>query len=63
MNDPSVHEALLQEKAGDKVRCLTCERRCLLAPGASGWCRTRTNLDGVLVTLTYGQISSQGPSH
>jgi len=26
--------------------------------GAVGWCRTRTNRDGVLVTLTYGQISS-----
>jgi pyruvate formate lyase activating enzyme len=58
MSDPSVREALLQEKAGDKVRCLTCERRCLLAEGASGWCRTRTNRDGTLVTLTYGQVSS-----
>ncbi len=58
MTDPSVREALFQEQAGDKVRCLTCERRCLLAVGAVGWCRTRTNRDGVLVTLTYGQISS-----
>ncbi len=58
MTDPSVREALFQEQADDKVRCLTCERRCLLAVGAVGWCRTRTNRDGVLVTLTYGQISS-----
>jgi pyruvate formate lyase activating enzyme len=58
MTDPSVREALLQERAGDKVRCLTCERRCLLSEGAVGWCRTRTNRDGVLVTLIYGQVSS-----
>ena len=58
MSDPSVREALLQEKGGEKVRCLTCERRCLLVEGASGWCRTRTNRDGALVTLTYGQVSA-----
>jgi pyruvate formate lyase activating enzyme len=58
MTDPSVHDSLLQELSGDKVRCLTCERRCLLGPGASGWCRTRSNVDGKLVTLTYGNVSS-----
>jgi pyruvate formate lyase activating enzyme len=58
MNQRSIRRALLQEKVGDKVRCLTCERRCLLAEGASGWCRTRTVRDGLLVTLIYGQVSS-----
>ena len=58
MTDASVHDSLLQERSGDKVRCLTCERRCLLGPGASGWCRTRSNMDGRLVTLTYGNVSS-----
>lgn len=58
MTDPSVHDSLLQERAGDKMRCLTCERRCLLGPGASGWCRTRANVDGRVVTLTYGNVSS-----
>jgi len=58
MTDPSVHDSLLQERSGDKVRCLTCERRCLLGTGASGWCRTRSNVDGKLVTLTYGNVSS-----
>ena len=58
MKDPFVKIALLQEKVGDKVRCLTCERRCLLTEGASGWCRTRTNIDGRLVTLIYGNVSS-----
>jgi len=53
-----VREALLQEKMNDKVRCHACERRCTLIPGGLGWCRTRQNRDGRLVTLIYGSISS-----
>ena len=53
--EPLVHPALLWEGEG-RIRCLTCERRCLLATGESGWCRTRTNRQGVLHTLTYGAI-------
>jgi pyruvate formate lyase activating enzyme len=49
---------LLQEPAGRAVRCLTCERRCEIHPGGLGWCRTRHNRDGILVTLTYGAVSS-----
>jgi len=55
---PFVREALLQERVGDRVRCLTCERRCLLAEGQRGWCRTRETRGGRLVTLTYGLVSS-----
>jgi pyruvate formate lyase activating enzyme len=58
MTNPFIRDSLLQERSGDKVRCLTCERRCVLSPGASGWCRTRRNVDGRLVTLTYGNVSS-----
>jgi pyruvate formate lyase activating enzyme len=54
----SSRPALLQDKVGDKVRCLTCERRCLLGEGDTGWCRTRQNRDGVLYTLIYGDVSS-----
>jgi pyruvate formate lyase activating enzyme len=49
---------LLQEPAGRRVRCLTCQRRCEVEPGALGWCRTRRNDGGQLVTLIYGAISS-----
>ncbi len=38
--------------------CLTCERRCRLVEGGTGWCRTRRNLGGTLYTLTYGSLSS-----
>jgi pyruvate formate lyase activating enzyme len=50
--------ALLQEPAGRRVRCLTCERRCELADGQVGWCRTRQNWGGTIYTLIYGLVSS-----
>lgn len=48
----------MQEPAGDRVRCLTCERRCLIAEGRRGWCRTRENRGGTLYTVMYGSVSS-----
>jgi len=54
----SIRPALLQERTGRRIRCLTCERRCELVPGGLGWCRTRGHLDGKLVTLIYGAVSS-----
>ncbi len=57
-----VYPALFQKPVGDpqkrRVRCLTCERRCIIGPGETGWCRTRQNQDGRLVTLIYGMVSS-----
>lgn len=41
-----------------RVQCLVCERRCRLAPGQTGYCQTRRNIDGVLHTLIYGDVSS-----
>ncbi|RLI08112.1 AmmeMemoRadiSam system radical SAM enzyme [Candidatus Bathyarchaeota archaeon] len=53
-----VREALLYEPlAGGKVRCLLCERRCVIRPGQRGFCGTRENRDGTLFTLVYGNIS------
>jgi len=50
--------ARLQQKSNGKIRCLTCERRCLIAEGKLGWCRTRINEGGALYTLIYGDVSS-----
>lgn len=58
MVSPFIQEALLQEDLGGKVRCHTCERHCVLVPGGKGWCRTRRNRRGLLVTTTYGAVSS-----
>ena len=53
-----IHQALLQEALEGRVRCLTCERRCVISPRSRGWCLTRQNRGGRLVTLGYGAISS-----
>jgi pyruvate formate lyase activating enzyme len=37
-----------------KVQCELCPKRCLIAPGQSGECRVRINIDGVLRTVVYG---------
>ena len=63
MHTPYFRQALLQEKLNGKVRCLTCERRCEVAEGCLGWCRTRqaeslANEGGTLYTLIYGNVSS-----
>ncbi len=42
----------------ETVRCGTCERRCLVREGKTGFCRTRLNKEGKLYCLTYSNISS-----
>lgn len=56
---PTVRRALLFEKLrGKRVRCGLCERRCQIAEGSTGFCKTRKNIGGELHTLVYGDISS-----
>lgn len=37
------------------IQCELCPKNCLIAPGQSGECRIRVNLDGKLVAVTYGR--------
>ncbi len=37
-----------------KVQCELCPKGCLIAPGQSGECRIRVNVDGKLLAVTYG---------
>jgi pyruvate formate lyase activating enzyme len=53
-----VRPSSLQEPTDDKLCCLTCERRCELADGQVGWCRTRENRADTLYTRIYGAVSS-----
>jgi len=56
---PSVREASLYEKLrGHKVKCGLCERRCVIDVDKKGVCKTRLNMDGVLLTLVYGDLSA-----
>jgi pyruvate formate lyase activating enzyme len=51
-------EAILYEGVGDRLRCLVCNRRCLIPEGGRGYCLTRENRDGRVYSLTYGEVSS-----
>jgi pyruvate formate lyase activating enzyme len=54
-----VKESPFYEKLGNgKVKCSLCERRCKIAEGKAGFCRTRRNVGGKLYTLVYGDISA-----
>lgn len=50
-------EALFYEKSsGNKVQCLLCPHRCLIAVGKVGVCGVRKNVNGKLVSLVYDKI-------
>jgi pyruvate formate lyase activating enzyme len=52
-------EALLYRKLkGNWVRCLVCQRRCVIPEGKLGYCATRINRHGRLYTLIYGRVST-----
>lgn len=50
--------ALVYQKQKNKtVRCLVCQRKCLIADGETGFCLTKLNQKGVLYSLNYGLIT------
>jgi pyruvate formate lyase activating enzyme len=53
-----VHEALLQTREGDRIRCGLCPHACLIREGGSGVCGARGVVNGSLKALTYGLVSS-----
>jgi len=53
-----VRDSLLAKELDGKIQCNVCERRCVLRSGAFGWCRTRENRAGRLITLIYGSVSA-----
>jgi pyruvate formate lyase activating enzyme len=52
------HAILFQPLDNQYVQCLICQRRCTIAPGKYGYCKTRENVDGSLYSLIYGRVSS-----
>lgn len=41
-----------------KTVCTLCPHRCALEPGQTGFCRARTNRDGIIVCANYGRLTS-----
>lgn len=58
LDSPCIKKGLLFDVEGEKVRCRTCEHRCLLGKGSFGFCKTRQNIDGIIYSIIYGNISS-----
>lgn len=42
----------------ERVRCLLCPHRCLIAPNKTGKCLGRRNLGGKLIAENYGEVVS-----
>lgn len=53
-----LHDALFYEKSGDKVKCALCPHHCMIDNGSYGLCGVRTNVNGALKTINYGEITS-----
>lgn len=51
-------QAMFYEKMKDKVHCFLCPHNCVIEEGNFGKCSVRTNEDGELFTINYGEITS-----
>lgn len=55
-----LYNAMYYQNHGDQVRCLLCPHHCMINLGKSGRCNVRTNEDGQLKTINYGEITAIG---
>jgi pyruvate formate lyase activating enzyme len=56
-----IHEAVLFDRLEDnRVQCRVCAHRCIISDGRSGLCGVRQNSKGILNTLIYNTVSSEG---
>lgn len=54
-----MYPALYYKTRKDRsVQCLLCPHQCILEQGEYGKCNTRMNVDGELVTMSYGILSA-----
>lgn len=57
INPQYLKKSIHQEKINEKIsQCLTCERKCKISNGKSGFCQTRINYNGEIYTIVYGLI-------
>ncbi|MFW9947943.1 MAG: AmmeMemoRadiSam system radical SAM enzyme [Candidatus Odinarchaeota archaeon] len=57
INPPNFKKAIYQERISKNIsQCLTCERKCEISIGNSGFCQTRINLNGEIFSIVYGLI-------
>jgi len=51
-------EALYYTKEGERIICQLCPWHCQIAPGHTGRCRVRQNVEGRLQSLNYAEVTS-----
>lgn len=51
-------EAKYYQAEDGRVRCFLCPHRCLIAPGKTGRCLGRKNINGKLFAINYGEVVS-----
>lgn len=42
----------------EKIKCLVCPNYCILSEGQVGICRARSNINGQIVPINYGHVTS-----
>ncbi len=56
-----MHKAMFWKKAEEqRVQCILCPQKCLIAPERRGFCKVRVNEEGSLYSVNYGKCSSYG---
>ncbi len=53
-----IHEALFYEKQDGEIECFLCPHNCMIAEGSFGLCSVRTNIEGTLKMINYGEITA-----
>lgn len=57
MDQCFIKKAKYQRKIDEEhSQCLTCERKCKISKGKTGFCQTRLNKDGEIYSIVYGFI-------
>jgi pyruvate formate lyase activating enzyme len=51
-------DAMFYEKQGDKIKCNLCPHGCIIGNNGYGLCSVRTNKEGNLKTINYGEITA-----
>lgn len=56
--DFAEREAMYYDVVGERTDCRLCPWHCHIAPGQVGRCQVRRNVNGRLVSLNYGEVTS-----
>jgi len=51
-------ECIVYKKEKEKIRCLACSHKCLIAEDKTGICGVRRNIDRKLFLLVYGKVAA-----